>query len=84
MLASWRMLLHAARSSSLKFGSQASQYSARAIARSTTTSSPLRSVRAMGVDPQVKDFLAEQNKASVSYDTLTPEEARSSAIKLLK
>lgn len=38
----------------------------------------------MRVDPQVKDFLAEQNKASISYDTLTPEEARSSAIKLLK
>ncbi len=38
----------------------------------------------MGVDPQVKEFLAKQNQSTVSYDTLTPEEARSSAVKLLK
>ncbi|KAL0049256.1 hypothetical protein WJX82_009847 [Trebouxia sp. C0006] len=36
----------------------------------------------MGVDPQIKAFLA--NQSTVSYDTLTPEEARSTAVKLLK
>lgn len=43
-----------------------------------------RAIKAMGVDPQVKEFLAKQNQSTVSYDTLTPEEARSSAVKLLK
>ena len=41
-----------------------------------------RVIKAMGVDPQIKAFLA--NQSTVSYDTLTPEEARSTAVKLLK
>lgn len=41
-------------------------------------------IKAMGVDPQVEEFLAKQNHSTVSYDTLTPKEARSSAVKLLK
>ena len=45
--------------------------------------SPVK-VTAMGVDPQVKDFLAQQNQTSVDYNKLTATEARSSATKLLK
>ncbi|DBA95607.1 TPA: hypothetical protein ACH3X3_013455 [Trebouxia sp. C0006] len=41
-----------------------------------------RVIKTMGVDPQIKAFLA--NQSTVSYDTLTPEEARSTAVKLLK
>ncbi len=41
-------------------------------------------IKAMGVDPQIKEFLVKQNQSTVSYDTLTPEEARSTAVKLLK
>ena len=43
-----------------------------------------RVITSMGVDPQIKEFLAKQNQSTVSYDTLTPEEARSTAVKLLK
>jgi len=56
------------------------RYSAGGHSRHTA----FRAIKAMGVDPQVKEFLAKQNQSTVSYDTLTPEEARSSAVKLLK
>ncbi len=56
------------------------RYSAGGRSRHTA----FRMIKAMGVDPQIKEFLAKQNQSTVSYDTLTSEEARSSAVKLLK
>ena len=38
----------------------------------------------MGLDPQVKDFLDQQNSTPVSYDQLTAEQARKNASGVLK
>ena len=45
----------------------------------------IRSAKAaMGLDPQVKDFLDQQNSTPVSYDQLTAEQARKNASGVLK